>query len=98
LHHHLATSKRAGLTPEDWAALKAGNFASFTPKEQEALAYTDKLTKAPPSVNDEDFVGLKKHFSDSELVDLHLLIGLANLTNRFTAPLGADLEIPEEKI
>lgn len=98
LQHHLATSKRAGLTPEDWAALKSGNFSSFTPKEQEALAYTDKLTKAPASVNDDDFVRLKKHFADPELVDLHLLVGLANLTNRFTAPLGADLEIQEEKI
>ena len=31
-------------------------------------------------------------------MDLDLLIGLANLTNRFTDPLGADLEFPEEKI
>jgi alkylhydroperoxidase family enzyme len=41
---------------------------------------------------------LKKHFSDAEIVDLHLLVGLANLTNRFTDPLGLELEFPEEKI
>jgi len=28
---------------------------------------------------------------------LHLLAGLANLTNRFTDPLGLELEMPEEK-
>jgi hypothetical protein len=29
---------------------------------------------------------------------LHLLIGLANLTNRFTDPLGLQVEFPEEKM
>jgi alkylhydroperoxidase family enzyme len=41
---------------------------------------------------------LKKHFSDAEIVDLHLLVGLVNLTNRFTDPLGLEVEFPEEKI
>ena len=98
LQHHLASSKRAGLIPDNWAALKAGNYSSFNPKELEALTYTDKLTRAPQTVADDDFLRLKKHFSDPEIVDLHLLIGLANLTNRVTDPLGAELEIPEEKI
>ena len=49
-------------------------------------------------MNDADFDILKKHFSDPEIVDLHLLTGLANLTNRFTDPLGLELEFPEEKI
>jgi len=31
-------------------------------------------------------------------VDLDLVVGLANLTNRFTDALGLELEIPEEKI
>lgn len=98
LQHHLASSKRAGLTPEDWRALKTGDYTRFSEKEQAALAYTEKLTRAPYEVTDSDFAKLKKHFSDAEIVDLHLLIGLANLTNRFTGPLGLELEFPEEKI
>jgi len=31
-------------------------------------------------------------------VDLHLLVGLANLTNRFTAPLGLELEFSPKTI
>jgi hypothetical protein len=31
-------------------------------------------------------------------VDIHLLAGLAYLTNRVTDPLGLELEMPEEKI
>jgi uncharacterized peroxidase-related enzyme len=96
--HHVASSKRVGLTTEDWKALKDGNYARFTEKEQTALAYAEKLTRASREVTDADFEKLKKHFSDAEIVDIHLLVGLANLTNRFTDPLGLELEFPEEKI
>ncbi len=98
LQHHLASSKRVGLTPEGWSSLKQGDYARFTEKEQIALAYAEKLTRDPHGVGDPDFVGLKKHFADAEIVDLHLLVGVANLTNRFTDPLGLEVEFPEEKI
>src|ERR1700730_383410 len=42
--HHLASSKRAGLTTEDWTALESANNTRFTEKEQTALAYAEKLT------------------------------------------------------
>ena len=32
--HHVASSKRAGLTTEDWAALKAGNYSRYGEKER----------------------------------------------------------------
>jgi len=98
LQHHLASSKRTGVTPDDWKALQAADYTCFTEKEQVAVAYAEKLTRNPHSVNDADFVALKKHFNDAEIVDLHLLTGLANLTNRFTDPLGLEVEFPEEKV
>ena len=96
--HYVASSKRVGLTAEDWKALKDGNYARFTEKERTALAYAEKLTRTPQDVTDADFEKLRKHFSDPEIVDLHLLVGLANLTNRFTDPLGLEVEFPTEKI
>jgi uncharacterized peroxidase-related enzyme len=96
--HHMASSKRTGLTPEDWKALKDGNYARFTEKEQTALAFAEKLTRASRDVTDADVEKLKEYFSEPEIVDLHLLAGLANLTNRFTDPLGLEVEFPEEKI
>ena len=96
--HHVASSKRVGLAAEDWKALRDGNYARFTEKERTALAYADKLTRAPQDITDADFEKLKKDFSDAEIVDVHLLVGLANLTNRFTDPLGLEVEFPEEKI
>jgi uncharacterized peroxidase-related enzyme len=98
LQHHLASSKRAGVMPEDWSALKHGNFSRFSEKEKAALTYAEKLTRSPYEISDADFNELKEHFSDPEIVDLHLLTGVANLTNRFTDPLGLELEMPEETI
>ncbi|HXM62835.1 MAG TPA: carboxymuconolactone decarboxylase family protein [Terriglobales bacterium] len=95
---HVASSKRVGLTAEDWQALKDGSYTRFTEKEQTALAYAEKLTRTPHDITDADVEKLKKHFSKEEIVDLHLLSGLANLTNRFTDPLGLEVEFPEEKI
>jgi uncharacterized peroxidase-related enzyme len=96
--HHLASSKRVGLTTEDWKALRDGNYDRFAERERTALAYAERLTRASREIADADFEKLKKHFSDEEIVDLHLLIGLANLTNRFTDPLGLELEFQEEKL
>jgi uncharacterized peroxidase-related enzyme len=98
MQHHLAASKRVGLTREDWQHLKEGQHGNFSEKEEAALDFAEKLTRDPRSVADGDIQSLKLHFSEAEIVDLDLLIGLANLTNRFTDPLGADLEFPEEKI
>jgi uncharacterized peroxidase-related enzyme len=96
--HHVASSKRAGLTAEDWTALKAGDYSRFGEKERAALMCIEKVTRTPHEIDQSDFDELKKHFSDPEIVDLHMLAGLANLTNRVTDPLGLELEFPEEKI
>jgi len=96
--HHVASSKRVGLTAEDWSALKAGKYSRYSEKERVALGYVEKLTRAPHVITDADFAPLRTEFSEPEIVDIHLLTGLANLTNRFTDPLGLEVEFPEEKI
>jgi uncharacterized peroxidase-related enzyme len=96
--HHVASSKRVGLTSDDWAALKTGDYSRFSDKERAALTYVEKLTRTPHNVSDADFVPLRKEFSAPEIVDIHLLTGLANLTNRFTDPLGLEVEFPRENI
>lgn len=96
--HHVASSKRVGLAQEHWAALKAGDYSGFDDKARVALNYVEKLTRTPHDLLDADFAPLRQHFSEPEIVDIHLLTGLANLTNRFTDPLGLELEFTEEKI
>lgn len=96
--HHFASSKRVGLTPEDWAALKTGDYSRCSDKERTALVYVEKLTRSPRDITDGDFAPLKASFSEPEIVDIHLLTSLANLSNRFTDPLGLEVEFPEEKV
>lgn len=100
MQHHLASSKRAGLTPEDWQALKDPTSAPFTDREKAALVYAEKLTRTPWEIDDADVAALRNAdwFNDTQIVDLHLLVGMANLTNRFTDPLGLELEFSAEKI
>ncbi|HKM47832.1 MAG TPA: carboxymuconolactone decarboxylase family protein [Terriglobales bacterium] len=92
--HHIQGAKRAGLTAEQMKALEAGDYSGFGASEQVALRYAEKLTRTP----DGDFSELKKYFADEQIVDLHMLIGLANLTNRVTGPMALEVEFPEEKI
>jgi len=98
LQHHVIFSKNIGLTADDWTALKKGDYTRFPEKQQVALAYAEKLTRASRDVTDADFIPLKKHFSDAEIVDLHMLTGLANLTNRVTDPLGLELEMQAQAV
>src|SRR5580692_12770336 len=79
--HHIQGAKRAGLTPEQMKGLADGNYSGFSASEQSGLRYAEKLTRTPDAASDSDFAELKKGFSDEQIVDLHMLIGLANLTN-----------------
>ena len=96
--HHVASSRRVGLTGEDWSALRGADYSRYSEKERAALTYVEKLTRTPHNITDGDFAPLRQHFSEPEIVDIHLLTGLASLTNRFTDPLGLEVEFPEEKI
>jgi uncharacterized peroxidase-related enzyme len=94
--HHAASSKKTGLSTDDWKALQAGELSRYSESEQAALRYAEKLTRTPGSIGDADIDELKRHFTDQQIVDLHLLVGLANMTNRFTGPLGIELEFSAE--
>ena len=97
--HHIASGKKVGIGPEDVKALRTDEtHARFTEQERAALSFAEKLTRTPGHITDADIAKLKKHFSEAEIVDLDLLIGLVNLTNRFTDPLGLELEWKAESI
>ena len=98
LQHHLGSSKRAGLTAEDWKALQQPASSNLPEKEKTLLSYVEKLTRRPSEIKGKEVEALKKWFSDPEIVEIHILVGLVNLTNRFTDVLGLEVEFPAEKI
>ena len=65
--------------------------ALFTAPQRAALAYTDALTRdieAPDAV----FAALRPHYSERQIVELTVLIGMYNMHTRVTRALAVDLE------
>ncbi len=85
------------MTQEDWKQLKSNDYSKFTPKEQAALRYAEKMTKGPTNTASAEADELKKHFSQDQIVDLVCEVALVNLTNRITDGLGLELEMAAEK-
>ena len=57
--------------------------ALFTDKEQAALRWTETVTQvAQTYIPDEEFAAVRAHFSEKEVADLTIAIGLMNAYNR----------------
>jgi AhpD family alkylhydroperoxidase len=57
----------------------------YSDRERAALAWTEEVTKVSEThVRDEVYAEVKKHFSEKELADLTLTIGMINLWNRMS--------------
>lgn len=93
LHHHMASSKRAGLTQEDWQLLKNPESSSkFSDAEKAALRYAEKITRGPTNSASAEANALKKYFSEEQIVDIVSEVALVNLTNRITDGLALEIE------
>lgn len=65
----------------------------FDPRERALLAWTEAVTRVADSgVPDADFAALRQHFSDAEIVELTVAIGLINVWNR----LAVSFRVPHE--
>jgi len=55
----------------------------YSPRERAALAWTESVTNiARSQAPDSDYQALRAHFTDKEIVDLTVLVGLINVWNR----------------
>jgi 4-carboxymuconolactone decarboxylase len=90
---HEALARHVGLTDEQIEAVRAGGSAAKMLEEAEAavLAYVDDLVKnVRPS--DETLNAVRKHLSDTELVDLTLVIGSYMMVCRFLEMTGIEID------
>ncbi len=90
---HMAGARKAGITEEELRALESGSDAGFSAAEQALVSYARELTRdARPS--DAARAALDAHFSEEQIVELTLVVAMANFTNRFNNGLGI---LPEGK-
>jgi len=90
---HLKGASKAGLSAQDIEDIRSETNKNFSPAEQTALHYAREMTRACA-----DEFGtrehLREHFTEEQLVELTLVIAMANFTNRFNNGLNVQVEKP----
>lgn len=84
LDMHSLDARAAGETEQRLYTLDAWEETPFfTDRERAALAWTEAVTRVSEAhVPDGVYEEVKKHFSEKEIVDLTLALGMINLWNR----------------
>ncbi|MQT12627.1 carboxymuconolactone decarboxylase family protein [Segnochrobactrum spirostomi] len=85
VHMHTRDARAAGETEERLYLLSAWRESPlYSERERAALAWTEALTLLPQTgAPDEDYEGLKAHFTEVEIVNLTFLVATINAWNRF---------------
>jgi uncharacterized peroxidase-related enzyme len=83
---NLPGARKAGITEDEIRATEAGNDEPFPPAERAAIAYARELTKTAHA--ESTSAELRAHYTDEQIVEITLVIGISNLTNRFNNGLG----------
>jgi hypothetical protein len=77
----------AGRTEEQIAGLD-GDWSEYTPAYRAAYAFTRKLTAEPNNLNDADIDGLRKHYTDPQILEIILSVAGNNALNRWKEGVG----------
>ena len=89
--HHRKGALAAGFSEKELGEINTENNQHFNPKEQAALHYARELTRTA-SVSDDLRYRVQELFSADEFVELTMIVGLANFTNRFNNGLAVPVE------
>lgn len=80
---HLKGAGKAGLSEHDIADIESQINKNFSPAEQAALLYARDFSAREH---------LHQYFNEEQLVELTLVVALANFTNRFNNGLNVEVE------
>ena len=84
---HLPGARKAGISEDEIRAIESEQNAGFAPAEQALIAYARELTRNA-RVADAARDALAAHFTEEQVVELTLVVAMANFTNRFNNGLG----------
>src|SRR4029078_8734996 len=84
LHMHTEEARKLGESEMRFYLLDAGHESSlYSPRERAALAWAESLTKiADTHAPDDVYEEARSQFSEKELADLSIVIGMINAWNR----------------
>ncbi|MGH9830905.1 MAG: carboxymuconolactone decarboxylase family protein, partial [Blastocatellia bacterium] len=80
---HTAGGKKAGLTDEEIKAIPFYHRSNlFDEKDKATLLYAERVTRGAAGIREGSIEELKKYYSVDQIVELTLVIAVANFTNR----------------
>ena len=85
-----------GITETDIAAISEGDYSPFSEKEHAVLLWAEHVTLNTARERDDVFEEVKKHFTDTEIVELTMVITYFNMRNKFNDALGIPIEAQDE--
>jgi len=81
---HIASSKRAGVSAEQVAALPFFERSPlFDAQEKATILYADRVTRGASGIRASALQEMKKFYDEGQIVELTMVICIANFTNRF---------------
>jgi alkylhydroperoxidase family enzyme len=95
LGHNVDLGLEAGLTEEEIDAVQSDDFRSsplLNDAQKTAIAWAQAVTQFTARDDDELFAAMKSHFTDQQIVELTVLTGMWNWSNRLTEALHVVLE------
>ena len=72
-----------GLTDDEIAAIREGEFDGFAPAEKALLRMADAMAETPSNVSDELYAELRRHFSEEALIELAASAAQENYRARY---------------
>ncbi len=85
-------ARQLGYSEEEIAALdRAADSPLFTEAMRVSLRFTERMTRDAHTVDAALFEEMKRHYSDSQILEIACVVGLTNYWNRFTTALRIDL-------
>jgi len=90
--HHAPRLIDQGLAPETIARILEPDCPGLDPVDRLVRDFAEQVTTRPQTMGDAIFDGLKKHFTEEQIVELTLRTALCGFFNRFNDALQIGLE------
>ena len=94
LRAHAASAKLAGVTDQQIEELRFYQSSpAFDEKERATIRFADLVTRGAAAIDASVLNWLGRFYSDDEIVELVMVIGLANMVNRFNDTLQIEPDL-----
>jgi uncharacterized peroxidase-related enzyme len=91
---HVAAAKKVGISKEQIDALQFYRRSDlFDEKEKATLLYAERITRGAACIREGTLEDLKRYYTEDQIVELTLVICVANFTNRFNDALQIEPDL-----